>query len=70
VIAIALKNRAAVLPGGHTANAAYWYDSGTGRFVSSTYYMPALPAWVAGFNASLRRCRHKQRGLSPSHVGG
>lgn len=50
VIAIALKNRAAVLSGGHTANAAYWYQSGTGRFVSSTYYMPALPAWVAGFN--------------------
>lgn len=50
VIAIALKDRAAVLPGGHTANAAYWYDSGTGRFVSSTYYMAALPAWVAKFN--------------------
>jgi hypothetical protein len=50
VIAIALKNRAAVLPGGHTANAAYWYQSGTARFVSSTYYMSALPAWVAKFN--------------------
>jgi hypothetical protein len=52
VIAIALKNQAAVLPGGHTANAAYWHDSGTGRFVSSTYYMAALPAWVAKFNDS------------------
>jgi len=50
VIAIALKNKAAVLPGGHTANAAYWYQSGTARFVSSTYYMSALPAWVAKFN--------------------
>ncbi len=50
VIAIALKDRAAILPGGHTANAAYWYKSKTGHFVSSTYYMPALPSWVAKFN--------------------
>ncbi len=51
VIAISLKDRASVVPGGHTANAAYWYDATTGHFVTSTYYMPALPAWVAHFNA-------------------
>lgn len=51
VIAIAVKDRAAVLPGGHNANAAYWYDSKAGRFISSTFYMPMLPAWVAEFNA-------------------
>ncbi len=51
VIGISLKDRAAVLPGGHTANAAYWYDSVTGRFISSTYYMNALPPWVGEFNA-------------------
>lgn len=50
VIAISLKDRASVVPGGHTANAAYWYDATTGHFVTSTYYMPALPAWVAHFN--------------------
>ncbi len=50
VIAISLKDRAAVVPGGHTANAAYWYDVRTGHFVTSTYYMAALPDWVTHFN--------------------
>lgn len=51
VVAVSLKDRAAVIPGGHTANAAYWMDSASGDFVSSTYYMQALPAWVQHFNA-------------------
>jgi len=51
VVAISLKDRAAILPGGLTANAAYWYQASSGRFVSSTYYMTALPSWVAEFNA-------------------
>ena len=34
VISIAIKDRAAILPGGHTANAAYWYDSNTGGFIT------------------------------------
>ena len=50
VIAISLKDRAAILPGGHTANAAYWYDGMTGHFITSTYYLPSLPSWVAQFN--------------------
>ena len=52
VVAISLKERAAVLMGGHSPSAAYWYDPGLARFVSSTYYMPTLPAWVAQFNAN------------------
>ena len=50
VVTVALKDRAAILPGGHTANAAYWYDGGAGSFVSSDYYMPSLPDWVSQFN--------------------
>lgn len=50
VIGIALKDRGAILPAGHGANAAYWYDSKTGDFISSTYYMTELPAWVQAFN--------------------
>lgn len=50
-IAIALKDRGAILPGGHTANAAYWFDNTSGGWITSTYYMNALPAWVAAFNA-------------------
>jgi predicted AlkP superfamily pyrophosphatase or phosphodiesterase len=50
VVAVSLKDRAAVLPGGHTADAAYWYDLKTGHFVSSTYYTQALPSWATQFN--------------------
>jgi predicted AlkP superfamily pyrophosphatase or phosphodiesterase len=50
VIAISLKDRASVIPGGHTANAAYWYDAKTGHFVTSTYYLHELPAWATEFN--------------------
>jgi len=51
VIGISMKDRGAVLPAGHMANAAYWYDSKTGKFISSTYYLNALPTWVDAFNA-------------------
>lgn len=50
VIGIALKERGAILPAGHTANAAYWYDGSNGRWISSTYYMKELPQWVNDFN--------------------
>jgi predicted AlkP superfamily pyrophosphatase or phosphodiesterase len=47
---VSLKDRGAILPAGHSANAAYWFDSKNGEFVSSTYYMPKLPIWVRKFN--------------------
>lgn len=49
VIGIALKDRGSILPAGHSANAAYWYDAG--KWITSTHYMDALPAWVNQFNA-------------------
>lgn len=50
VVSVALKDRSSILPGGHTANAAYWYDATSGNWVSSSYYMTELPAWVTTFN--------------------
>lgn len=51
-IAIALKDRGAVLPGGHTANAAYWfYGKDEGNWITSSFYMDDLPQWVKDFNA-------------------
>ncbi|PUZ24898.1 alkaline phosphatase family protein [Chitinophaga parva] len=50
VIGVALKDRGAILPAGHAANAAYWYDGASGKWISSTYYMNELPAWVKAFN--------------------
>ena len=51
---ISLKDRAAILTAGHTANGAFWIDPQTGTFVSSTYYMPSLPDWATTFNQSDR----------------
>jgi len=50
VIGIALKDRGGILPAGHTANAAYWFDDKTGNWITSTYYMNDLPQWVKDFN--------------------
>ncbi len=50
VIGIAIKDRGGILPAGHSANAAYWYDSRTGNWITSTYYMKQLPQWVRDFN--------------------
>jgi len=52
VIGIALKDRGAILPGGHSANAAYWYDGQEGKWITSSYYMKELPVWVNDFNAN------------------
>jgi predicted AlkP superfamily pyrophosphatase or phosphodiesterase len=52
VVGVSIKDRAAILPSGHMADGAYWFDGKTGNFVSSTYYFDALPEWVTQFNAS------------------
>jgi len=52
-IGISLKDRGAILPAGHTANAAYWFHGrDEGAWISSTFYMNTLPKWVTDFNAS------------------
>jgi len=50
VYGVAIKDRAAILPAGHSADAAYWWDSDVGHFISSSYYMDRLPNWVEKFN--------------------
>jgi len=53
VIGVALKDRGAILPAGHAANAAYWFEGGQdGNWITSTYYMDELPQWVVDFNSS------------------
>jgi predicted AlkP superfamily pyrophosphatase or phosphodiesterase len=51
VIGIALKDRGAILPAGHTANAAYWFDKETSNWITSSYYVSQLPQWVQDFNS-------------------
>jgi len=50
VFGVSLKDRSAILPVGRGANAAYWWDTSTGSFVTSTYYVNELPDWVRAFN--------------------
>jgi predicted AlkP superfamily pyrophosphatase or phosphodiesterase len=52
VIGLSLKDRGAVLPAGHMADGAYWFDGPSGKFISSTFYKPALPVWLDQFNAT------------------
>ncbi len=52
VIGISLKDRSAILPAGHRADGAYWYDPDTNGWVTSSYYRDELPAWVKAVNDS------------------
>lgn len=61
VIAISLKDRGSVLPGGHMANAAYWFQGKEeGSWITSSYYMNELPKWVLDFNASEKAEAYKK----------
>ena len=62
VIGVSLKDRAAILPSGHMADGAFWFDPKTGNFVSSSYYYKELPPWVQEFNAP--RPADKYRGVT------
>lgn len=51
VIGISLKDRGAILPAGHKADAAYWFEGkNTGKWISSSYYFNELPKWVQEVN--------------------
>src|SRR5205823_3708921 len=52
VIGISIKDRGAILPAGHSANAAYFYDATVGHWITSNYYMSDLPGWAKDFNAT------------------
>lgn len=54
VFAIALKDRAAILPGGFSADGAYWIDHKSGAWITSSYYRSELPKWAQDFNDSQR----------------
>lgn len=51
VVGVSLKDRASILPAGHTPTGAFWFDDIKGCFSTSTWYMKELPEWVERFNA-------------------
>ena len=62
VIGVAFKDRGAILPAGHAANGAYWYEPASGKFISSSYYINELPKWVNDFNDKKLPDTYFQRG--------
>lgn len=52
VVSVSIKDRSAILPAGHMADGAYWYDYASGKFITSSFYKQALPAWVSSFYTS------------------
>ncbi len=65
VIGISLKDRAAILPAGHMADGAYWFDPRSGGFLSSTFYFKELPEWVRGFNGARPADRYQNAEWTP-----
>ena len=61
VFSLSLKDRAAVLPGGFAADAAYWIDPKSGAWITSTYYRRDLPKWAQDFNAGNRAAKFWDR---------
>ncbi len=50
VVGVSLKDRAAILMAGRRGDAAYWYETPQGRFITSTYYMSKAPGWLVQWN--------------------
>ncbi|MDO8863138.1 alkaline phosphatase family protein [Haliea sp. E1-2-M8] len=63
MFSVSVKDRGAIIPGGRLGK-AFWYDSGSGRFLSSDWYYDALPEWVTRFNDSARRDRYRGKAWS------
>lgn len=70
VIGVALKDRGSILPAGHSANAAYWFDSKTGNFITSTYYLKELPEWVQKFNGQKLAEKYLKQNWAPLYASG
>jgi len=50
VVAVSLKDRSAILMAGPRGDAAYWYETSGGNFITSTYYMSEAPDWLEKWN--------------------
>jgi hypothetical protein len=68
VYGVSLKDRAAILPSGAAANGAFWIDPASGSFVTSTFYMPQLPAWATAFNTGGRIAQAEQEANAPANT--
>lgn len=63
--AVSLKDRSAIFTAGRSADAAFWFDSKSGHFVTSACYRRTLPSWVTRFNAAPLRRQWQQKAWEP-----
>lgn len=50
VYGVSLKDRASIMPAGHCADGAFWYDKAESKFITSSYYMDKLPKYIEKLN--------------------
>lgn len=62
VVGVSLKDRSSILPAGHAADGAYWFDGSTGNFITSTFYRNDLPKWLLDFNAKNLPRKYLEKG--------
>lgn len=67
VIGIAIKDRGGILPAGHFADAAYWFESKSGNWITSNFYMDKLPNWVTDFNKKKLAEKYLKQDWKPSY---
>ena len=67
VIGIAIKDRGGILPAGHFADAAYWFESKSGNWITSNFYMDQLPKWVTDFNKKKLAEKYLKQDWKPSY---
>lgn len=68
VFSVALKDRSSILPGGHMADAAFWYDDDSGNFISSSWYLKELPQWLKDFNDKKFVETYLEKGWQPLYA--
>ncbi len=66
VYSVSIKDRGAIIPGGH-AGKAFWYSKSTGDFVTSTYYYDAYPEWVQQWNQAKPADRYRGKSWELLH---
>ncbi|WP_319482023.1 alkaline phosphatase family protein [uncultured Draconibacterium sp.] len=51
IFSAALNRESAIFAAGHAADGAYWFDTESGRMISSSFYVSTFPDWVRLFNS-------------------
>lgn len=60
VIALALKDRSAIMLGGHRADYTFWMDYKNYRWGTSSYYTKKTPEWFNRYNENLKKLENKE----------